>query len=490
MPSKGYSAVPNLKVKRLTRLFESKSTGTRSPRKSAMMPKEQRTTKSSKAASAGATTGKKEQPKSKTAAGAGEAAGMTEQQKQQGDNAGPVVAQPTGAQPGGAQAGGAAAELMKRFLEKGAIDRTSQQKRKGDDQGAGNEQELQRSKRNHAGEEQSAEQAEQGQDQEMEGSQHNGGNAGGSGTLNSILRELLTSFKEGQVEIDQVINGIASLMNSRLEEQLRCVHRSAERAAEKVFASKEENDKCARSVLIFNADKWQMSDTVDDVLGRQPLADRITEVVHTMTRMMVTVQDSFPLGKREVGKDPKIVRLIFGSVRQKNVFFRCIAANMRKGTAIGKAMKMVSIRDCFPKVKIEESKQRAALGWQMKRDGMIASYKVVARGPECIPVLEVKKKDEQGRPARNWEVYNEQEHQETEDRGHHQNVERWMTMGRRGRARLAPPVWSLDMDYVSRLPPEQAGALVTQERERLQREQAAYDREQEDLEWATYEEPY
>jgi len=163
---------------------------------------------------------------------------------------------------------------------------------------------------------------------------------------------------------------------------------------------------------------------------------------------------------------------------------------MRKGTAIGKAMKLVSIRDCFPRAKIEESKQRAAHGWQMKRDGMIASYKVVARGPECIPVLEIKKKDEQGRPARNWEVYNEQEQQEQEDGGQHQNVERWMTMGRRGRARLAPPVWSLDMDYVARLPPEQAGAMVTRERERLQREQAAYDREQEDIEWETYEEPY
>jgi len=76
MPSKGYSAVPNLKVKRLTRLFESKML---SPRKAAMMAKEQRNTKSSKGASAG--TGKnqpkeKEQPgKSKVAGGAGEGTG-------------------------------------------------------------------------------------------------------------------------------------------------------------------------------------------------------------------------------------------------------------------------------------------------------------------------------------------------------------------------------------------------------------------------------
>jgi len=308
--------------------------------------------------------------------------------------------------------------------------------------------------------------------------------------VNSMLRELLRRFKAGDVEIDQVINGIASLMNSRLEEQLRNVQKVGERAAEKVYSTKEENDRCARSVLVFNADKWQIGDIADDVLGRQPLADHITEVIHTMTRMMVTVQDSFPLGKREIGKDPKIVRVIFGSVRQKNVFFRCIAAHMKKGTSIGKAMRLVSIRDCFPRAKIEESKQRAAHGWQMKRDGKIAAYKVVARGPECVPVLEIKQKDEQGRPARNWEVYIEQEQQEQEDGGQQQNVHRWMMMGARGRTRLAPPVWSLDMDYVARLHPEQAGELVRQERERLQREQAAYDKQQEDFEWANYEEPY
>jgi len=405
MPSKGYSAVPNLKVKRLTRLFENK---TLSPRKAAMMPKEQRNTKSSKGASAG--TGKnqtkeKEQPgKSKAAGGAGEATGAAaaapenvEQQKQQGTGTAPPIV------PGGG------ADLMKRFLEKGASDRTSQQKRKGEDQGTG-EQEQPSSKRNNATEQE--DEQDQGQEQDMESSHHNGG---GAGSMNSIIRELLMRFKEGDVGIDQVINGIASLMNTRLEEQLRNVQKSAERAAEKVYSFKEENDRCARSVLVFNADKWQIADMADEVLGRQPLADRITEVIHTMTRMMVTVQDSFPIGKREIGKDPKIVRVVFGSVRQKNVFFRCIAAHMRKGSAIGKAMRLVSIRNCFPRAKIEESKQRAAHGWQMKRDGMNASYKVVARGPECVPVLEIKKKDEQGRPARNWEVHNEQEYGENEN---------------------------------------------------------------------------
>jgi len=114
----------------------------------------------------------------------------------------------------------------------------------------------------------------------------------------------------------------------------------------------------------------------------------------------------------------------------------------------------------------------------------------VARGPERIPVLEIKKKDEQGRPARNWEVYNEQEYGENEQEDGRQMMGRWMMMGRRGRTRLAPPVWSLDMDQVARLPPEQAGEMVRQERERLQREQAAYDKQQEDFEWANYEEPY
>jgi len=476
MPSRSYSAVPNLKVKRLTRLFESRPL---SPRKIAMAAKDKEVkSRGSNSAKIGA-KGEKEKAMNREQAKANpavEAQGAkTGQQQQQ-----PVVPQPRGA----ADQAGAVSGLMKRFLEKGAgagsADR-AQQKRKGE--GTTETDREQPAKRNNR---------EADEDQDEEEMINVSAGAGdlmgreGEDTRDKELRGMLEGFRIGAVSMDKIVESINNTINKRLAEQLKVFRK----AATSVYEDRMEKERCARSVLIFNADKWQMSpDREDDVLGRRPLADRITEVIHTMTMMMVSVQDSHPMSKRENGQDPKLVRVVFGSSRQKSVFYRCVAAHMRRRTAIGNSMKLVSIRDCFPRDKIEAAKQKNMQGGQLKRDGRIASYRVVASGLECVPILEVKSKDATGRISRQWEIYNEGGRRT--EHGQEQG-DRWMTTGRRGAARPAPEslTYRLDPDELYRMDPLQAKALMDQERIRLEEQQREFDRRMDEEDWNNYEEPY
>ena len=79
-----------------------------------------------------------------------------------------------------------------------------------------------------------------------------------------------------------------------------------------------------------------------------------------------------------------------------NPVFRAIAGNMRAKTAIGKALKGLAIRDCFPKELIPDSQRLVQKGLMQKKNGQVELFKVVARGPGVIPVLEVRKKDNSG----------------------------------------------------------------------------------------------
>ena len=76
---------------------------------------------------------------------------------------------------------------------------------------------------------------------------------------------------------------------------------------------------------------------------------------------------------------------------------------MKAKTAIGNAFKGVAIRDCFPKELIPDSQRLVQRGLALKRNGQVELFKVVARGPGVIPVLEVKKKAKGGCLTK-WEV--------------------------------------------------------------------------------------
>jgi hypothetical protein len=57
---------------------------------------------------------------------------------------------------------------------------------------------------------------------------------------------------------------------------------------------------------------------------------------------------------------------------------------------MGQNMIMLVCRDAFPKEYVPEARTLAQKGMTLTRDGEIASFRVVARGIGCIPVLELK----------------------------------------------------------------------------------------------------
>ncbi len=68
----------------------------------------------------------------------------------------------------------------------------------------------------------------------------------------------------------------------------------------------------------------------------------------------------------------------------------------------------ISCRDAFPKDKVTEAKALVEKGMGLKRNGKIAAFRVVARGPGCIPVLEARYRGRDGHTY-GWEVWKEDE---------------------------------------------------------------------------------
>ena len=166
-----------------------------------------------------------------------------------------------------------------------------------------------------------------------------------------------------------------------------------------------ELDKCSRSIIIHNANKIAMEDNNDYI--NYNLAEKVTETLHTMCRSMICVMDSYTLGQLKDGNPPTTVCVVLGSPRQKGVIFKSIAGHMKAKTAIGNAFKGVAIRDCFPKELIPDSQRLVQRGLALKRNGQVELFKVVARGPGVIPVLEVRKKANSGGLTK-WEVFETQ----------------------------------------------------------------------------------
>ena len=67
----------------------------------------------------------------------------------------------------------------------------------------------------------------------------------------------------------------------------------------------------------------------------------------------------------------------------------------------------MAIRDCFPKELIPDSQRLVQKGLMLKKNGQVELFKVVARGPGVIPVLEVRKKANGGGLTK-WEIFETQ----------------------------------------------------------------------------------
>ncbi len=82
--------------------------------------------------------------------------------------------------------------------------------------------------------------------------------------------------------------------------------------------------------------------------------------------------------------------MTFGSIAQKATFYKVVAKNVKAGNFEGEKMKAISCRDALPKKYINEAKRLVQKGHVLKRNSQANSFGVVAQGPGCIPVLQVR----------------------------------------------------------------------------------------------------
>lgn len=487
--------VLSLKVKRLVKLFEV----SKSPRKSMASKKDKAARKEKAGRIRNALAGELSSD--------GEATGQQQSQEQVIRQ--PVVPQPGTSQqpavspPGGngqqqeqlgtvenlASKAGGSMDIMRNFLNRGEESNKKVTGTPG-----------KRNREEEAPKEPPAKRQE-GEEGESEGSimevENRAGGKGSDNTAEDEIRRIMERCKNGEMSLDEACHGMMSFVNRRLEDQLNKIRK----AVVAVVQEQQERDKAARSLVIFNADKWQIPEQGDG-LGVQPLMDRITGAIHRMTGHMVSVMEVIPMGPRREGKEPSMVKVILGSARQKSTFFRCLAAHTRNGTRIGQELAKISVRDFFPREKVNDAKTLIQRGAVLKRNGKIASYRVLAKGEGCIPVLEVKHYSGGGQKGP-WVVFQSQMGQGTGDgrlsrsprrdsrSGERRQREKGTDRGEGSRNNSGPPVWELDMEAVFQLPWDQASAMMEKEKERLRVGTAAWKkRRDQELEWNTYVEPY
>jgi hypothetical protein len=104
--------------------------------------------------------------------------------------------------------------------------------------------------------------------------------------------------------------------------------------------------------------------------------------------------------------------MTFGSARQKTCFFRVLANKMRATACQANGSQMpsgrISCRVAFPKDKVNVAMATVDKDMGLKRNGKMAIFRVVTRGPGCIPVLEVRFRGGDGH-SNGWEVWKKEE---------------------------------------------------------------------------------
>jgi hypothetical protein len=200
---------------------------------------------------------------------------------------------------------------------------------------------------------------------------------------------------------------VAKVMNIVMRAfRLRVVY-EAKKVAMQIVREEEDVRKSYNSIIIHKADQW----VKDGAEGRPfppsfelTLAEKVTVGIHHMTGGGVAILDAYTLGRWDSPTPVNSVLVTFGSRAQKSTFFKILA---KKATHDPK-LRAISCRDAFPKKLVKDSKALADKGNSLRTSGAIASFRVVARGLGCIPVLEVKGWTGEGQREAKWRVYTEE----------------------------------------------------------------------------------
>jgi thiamine biosynthesis protein ThiC len=62
------------------------------------------------------------------------------------------------------------------------------------------------------------------------------------------------------------------------------------------------------------------------------------------------------------------------------------------GQQISQGLRAESCRDAFPKALIEKVKELVQRGFQLRQEGKVAGFRIMAKGDGCIPLLEVRER--------------------------------------------------------------------------------------------------
>ena len=134
------------------------------------------------------------------------------------------------------------------------------------------------------------------------------------------------------------------------------------------------------------------------------LAESVTAKIHSSMANTALVLDAFVIGQWVDNRPPTSVFVTFGSAAQKTTFFKKIAKTILEKREGADKLKGISCRDAFPREHIMEAKRMAQKGFSLRQKGQVAAFRVVARGPACIPVLEVRVRHTNNMRGR-WEIF-------------------------------------------------------------------------------------
>ena len=219
-----------------------------------------------------------------------------------------------------------------------------------------------------------------------------------------IMEKAGLSPQQVAMVMEVVTEGIKEILQSYTRETVAAAAKEATKAATEAAredASKyREADRCKRSIIMHNADRW-----VGNVSNGYGLAENITAQIHRCMAHTVLVLDAFTIGQWVDNKPPCSVFVTFGSVAQKATFFKVLARTIQERKTGWEQLKGISCRDAFPKEYIMESKRLAQKGFSLRQNGKAAAFRVVARGPACIPVLEVRAAGAANGVRGRWEIF-------------------------------------------------------------------------------------
>jgi len=234
----------------------------------------------------------------------------------------------------------------------------------------------------------------------------------GAGADSQEIMGALDSFVNTTVELVKEAFGQQMLAQMREEMKVMMESREKEKEESRGVAIREqvaialEKEKCSRSLIIHNADKFVTDKDKIYTYGIDwGLAPSVAGAVYRMSNGMVTANEAFTIGKWKNGRPPTSVVVVLESTRMKGVFFRLLAARIRTGDDNQGYLKQVSVRDMFPASMLQESRREVRRGMALKRNGYIGTFKVVSRGTGCIPVLEIKKRVGMNGQQGPWEVF-------------------------------------------------------------------------------------